>query len=107
LGEIDIVARRGGVIVFVEVRTRRADALVDPMESIDDLKLAHLVDAARHYLGARRITETRCRFDIISVRPGVPVRDRVRHCADAFRITDERPARGARLRSWIRRRPRP
>ena len=107
LGEIDIVAVKKGVIVFVEVRTRQAGALVEPIESIDNMKLAHLIDAARYFLTARSKSGTCSRFDIISVRSSGPLRGRIRHYIDAFQTTDERPARGMRLKRWLRRQPRP
>ena len=107
VGEIDIIARKGGVLVFVEVRTRREGALVDPMESIGDLKLAHFMDAAHYYLVTGREFEAPCRFDIITVSgPGSP-KSRIVHFADAFHTTDERPSRGRRLKAWTRRHPRP
>jgi putative endonuclease len=106
-GEIDIVAAKKGVIVFAEVRTRQAGNLVDPVESINDLKLAHFMDAARYYLADRGSKDMRCRFDIISVQIGGPFSGRVRHYPDAFRIDDERPARGRRIKTWLRMRPRP
>jgi putative endonuclease len=106
-GEIDIVALKKGVIVFVEVRTRQEGALVDPIASIDDMKLAHIMDAARYYLTVQGKGGAFCRFDIISVRASGPFRDRIRHYIDAFRTNDERPERGKRLKSWIRRQPRP
>ena len=106
-GEIDIIALKKGIIVFVEVRTRQAGALVDPMESIDDMKLAHFMDAARYYLTVRGQINTRCRFDIVSVSSWGPLMGRIRHYANVFLTTDERPTRGARLRAWLRHRPRP
>ena len=106
-GEIDIVALKKGTIVFVEVRTRQEGALVDPIESINDLKLAHTINAAGYYLMVRRKTDTYCRFDIITVRATGPLRGRIRHYIDAFQTSDERPARGVRLKRWLRRQPRP
>jgi putative endonuclease len=106
LGEIDIIAAKKGTIVFVEVRTRQDRALVDPAVSITDMKLAHIMDAARYFLLVRGKRESFCRFDIISVRSGGPYRDRIRHYKDAFWTTDERPTRGLRLKAWIRRQPR-
>jgi Holliday junction resolvase-like predicted endonuclease len=74
--------------------------------SITDMKLAHIMDAARYFLLVRGKGESFCRFDIISVRSGGPYRDRIRHYKDAFWTTDERPTRGLRLKAWIRRQPR-
>jgi len=107
LGEIDIVALKKGVIVFVEVRTRQEGALVDPITSINDMKLAHIMDAARYYLTVRGKGGAFCRFDIMSVSARGLFRGRIRHYIDAFRASDERPTRGARLKRWIRRQPRP
>ena len=106
-GEIDIVALKKGIIVFVEVRTRQEGALVDPIESINDMKLAHIVDAACYYLTVRRKSGAFCRFDIVSVRASGPFRVRISHYIDAFWTSDERPERGRRLKAWIRHRPRP
>ncbi len=106
LGEIDIIAAKKGTIVFVEVRTRQDRALVDPVASITDMKLAHIMNAARYFLLVRGKGESFCRFDIISVRSGGPYRHRIRHYKDAFWTTDERPTRGLRLKAWIRRQPR-
>lgn len=106
MGEIDIVALKNNITVFVEVRTRQEGSLVDPVQSVTDVKLAKLMDAARYYLTARRRENTLCRFDIISVRPGGQLRGRIRHFKNAFWITDERPSHGAHLKAWIRRQPR-
>ena len=105
LGEIDIVALKKGIIVFVEVRTRQAGAIVDTVESINDQKLARIMDAGRYYLAVRRKGDFPCRFDFISVRAGGPFRGRIRHCVDAFWTTDERPVRGRHLQAWIRGQP--
>jgi len=106
-GEIDIVAGKRDIIVFVEVRTRKAGALVDPLASISDLKTARFVDAARHYLTARRTPNAASRFDIITVSAGRLMGTGIVHYPDAFQITDTRVVRGRRLKAWIRRQPRP
>lgn len=106
LGEIDIVARKGGFIVFVEVRTRQAGALVDPIASINNIKLAHIMDAARYFVIQGRTGTAPCRFDIITVSGRGLFNSRISHYIDAFRTTDERPSRALRLKAWIRRQPR-
>lgn len=106
LGEIDIVAMKREVLVFVEVRTRRADALVGPVESITDMKLAHTIAAARYYMTSHRISGIHCRFDIISVRSTGPLKNRIHHFQNAFQTTDKRALRGIRLKVLRRSRPR-
>jgi putative endonuclease len=63
-GEIDIIARDGGMLVFVEVRMRRSRAFGGAAESITARKRRRLRLAAQHYLTRSR-SEPPCRFDAI------------------------------------------
>ena len=63
-GEIDIIARDGATLVFVEVRLRRGSAFGGAAASITAAKRRRLALAARHYLG-RLGREPPCRFDAI------------------------------------------
>ena len=49
-GEIDIVARKGDALVFVEVRSREVSAFGTPEESVTPAKRRRIVGAARQYL---------------------------------------------------------
>ena len=66
LGEIDLIARDGAALVFVEVRLRTGDRFGGAAESIDGRKQRRLVAAARHYLSRLRC-EPPCRFDVVTV----------------------------------------
>ena len=68
LGEIDIVAREGGVLVFVEVRTRRGRRFGEAVESITPAKAARLRKLALYYLQHRVGRELPCRFDVVAIR---------------------------------------
>jgi putative endonuclease len=63
-GEIDIIARDGRTLVFVEVRMRRNASFGGPAESITWVKRRRLRLAAEHYL-ARLRREPPCRFDAV------------------------------------------
>jgi putative endonuclease len=65
LGEIDLIAQDHGVLVFAEVRMRRAFGFGGAGESVTAAKRARLVAAARLYLARR--PETQCRFDVFLV----------------------------------------
>ncbi len=68
VGEIDIVARQGGVLAFVEVRTRRgADGICRALESVDTRKQGRLDRLAAWYLRERNLSGCRARFDIVAV----------------------------------------
>lgn len=71
-GEIDLIGRYRGELVFVEVKTRTNTRLGLPETSITDQKSAHLVDAAEHYLQTHPEDEVTWRIDLIAIvgRPG-------------------------------------
>ena len=65
LGEIDLIAEDRGVLVFAEVRMRRAFAFGGAGESVTAAKRARLMAAAGLYLSRRG--EAQCRFDVFLV----------------------------------------
>jgi putative endonuclease len=67
-GEIDLVARDGETIVFVEVRARGGDRYGTPAESVTPLKQRRIAAMAVDYLARHRLTASGCRFDVVSVR---------------------------------------
>jgi putative endonuclease len=68
-GEVDIIARDGSTLVFVEVRSRRSSRFMTPAESVDERKQAKLILTAQHYLSTHEcIGEPDCRFDVVEVR---------------------------------------
>jgi putative endonuclease len=66
LGELDIVARDGRVVCFVEVRARRDGTAA---ESVDAGKRRRLARAAGRYLTAQHLSDAPCRFDVVTVGP--------------------------------------
>jgi putative endonuclease len=79
-GEIDIVARDGATLVFVEVRLRTAERFGGAAASIDARKRARVLAAARDYLARR--PETPCRCDVVLLDRLDA--DRVKWIRDAF-----------------------
>ena len=65
--DIDIIAKQGDCIVFVEVKTRRNKALVDPLMSINKEKVKNLRYAIFHYLHYRKVVDKPWRIDAITV----------------------------------------
>ena len=66
-GEIDIIARDGGTLVFVEVKTKTDGSFSDPAESVTRQNQRRLVSMAGQYLAAERLENTPCRFDVVAV----------------------------------------
>ncbi len=86
VGEIDIVAVDGDVVVFVEVKTRSGTGFGHPAEAITATKRRRMARAAQTYLGRKGREERPCRFDVVEVLAGTGRRMSVRHIEDAFRL---------------------
>ena len=67
LGEIDIIARQGRDLVFVEVKSRTPSDSFSPAESVTRAKRDKVVKLARLYIAQHRSQEERCRFDVAEV----------------------------------------
>jgi putative endonuclease len=71
-GEIDIIARDGDELVFIEVKTRSSNALGNPEGSITANKQQHILDSAQHYLTTLEPLVDEWRVDVVAItgRPG-------------------------------------
>ena len=88
LGEVDIVAEKDGVLIFVEVKTRSEGMIARPMESVDRNKQRKLTLAAAQYL-RQKPPQTPARFDVIEVYLDAhETLIEVRHIPNAFDNTD-------------------
>ncbi len=67
LGEIDLVARQGKVLVVVEVKTRKSTRFGSPQEAVSITKQGRLRRLADYYLKAKRLTGSPVRFDVVAV----------------------------------------
>jgi putative endonuclease len=83
-GEIDLVCRDHGVVVFVEVKCRRAGWDETPAAAVSWHKQRRLTQLAQLYLKWRRLEGTRCRFDVVSVTLTERGALDVRHVPSAF-----------------------
>lgn len=82
-GEIDIVARDGCEIVFIEVRARRSRDYGGAGCSIGPRKKARVVSAAKEFLQRHRLTQAPCRFDVVLIFTGTEPPE-FEHIRDAF-----------------------
>ncbi|HTY60610.1 MAG TPA: YraN family protein [Bacteroidota bacterium] len=73
LGEIDIIARDGTDLVFCEVKSRTNDAYGLPEEAVTPAKQETIRRVASAYCALRGIGGRPCRFDVVTVRCGLPV----------------------------------
>lgn len=69
-GEIDVIARRDGVLIISEVKTRSSDRFGLPAEAITPAKQRRLRRLAAQYLAAAKPGRCDVRFDVVSVLAG-------------------------------------
>lgn len=83
-GEVDLVCREGDTICFVEVRSRDAGGLVDPLESVTRRKARRVVAAAADWAARHGALDLPMRFDLLAMRlaPGGPEFELVRGAFD-------------------------
>lgn len=81
-GEIDIIARRGSYVVFVEVKTRKNERYAQAREFVTRPKQERIISAAMLWLQQNE-TELQPRFDVIEV-VGEGKDRQIRHIEDAF-----------------------
>lgn len=81
-GEIDLIARKGEHLVFVEVKTRTSPFLTDPVQLVPPAKQRQLVRLADRYL-KNNSEESPARFDVVIVVHNSS-NTRIEHIEDAF-----------------------
>ncbi len=86
-GEIDLVAREGEALVFVEVKTRRSADFGDPSLAVTPEKQRHISRVALDYLRRLGNPAIPARFDVIEVLEG-PQGPECRHIRDAFALSE-------------------
>ncbi|MDO9559277.1 MAG: YraN family protein [Syntrophales bacterium] len=67
-GEVDVVARDGDTLVFVEVKSRKSGTFGAPQEAVGLEKQKKLSRVSLHYLQQKRLETCKARFDVIAVR---------------------------------------
>ena len=82
-GEVDLIAEKGELLVFVEVRTRATQAFGGPEETVSPAKQRRVLAAARDFLARWRGPERGARFDVVAIidAPGGP---KLQHFENAF-----------------------
>ena len=78
--EIDLIARQGSLVAFVEVKARRGTAFGSPLEAVTGAKRRELVKAARVWVDRHGRAADVYRFDCIAI-----IDHKLEHLADAFR----------------------
>ena len=90
--DLDIVAERRGMLVFVEVKTRQSHDYGEPEEAVDAEKIRNLLAAAHVYMRLHQL-DMAIRFDVVSV-VGSDGHFDITHIPDAFLPADGKASHG-------------
>ena len=67
-GELDIIARDGPTLVFVEVKARDSREFGDAAEAVTWRKRQRIVRLASEYVMRHHLSDAPCRFDVVSIQ---------------------------------------
>lgn len=84
-GEVDIIARDGKSVVFIEVKARRTLSFGPPQLAVTPFKQRQISKAALTWLAKNRLQETNARFDVIAIllrEHEVPAIEHIRNAFD-------------------------
>ena len=83
-GEIDIVAKEGSTLVFVEVKSRKTLTYGVPQLAVTPFKQRQISKAALTWLARNRLHDTPARFDVIAILLEDNYRHQIEHIKNAF-----------------------
>ena len=86
-GEVDIVAKDGDMLVFVEVKAYSIGSFGTPLGAVGKSKKASIIHAARTYLMKKAIKNVNCRFDVLAIYRSWQGISSFEHIKDAFHVS--------------------
>ena len=86
-GEIDLIARDGEFLVFVEVKSYSFRSYGSPVGAVRASKKQSIIHAARTYLYNNNIKDVYCRFDVITIFRKFNGQQIIEHYKDAFYVS--------------------
>jgi putative endonuclease len=87
LGELDLVAEDGRVLVFVEVKARRSEDFGGAIHAVHRQKQEKLIQLASQYLAKHHLTDRTCRFDVVLLQGTDTSAPQVEHIQNAFDVS--------------------
>jgi putative endonuclease len=86
VGELDLVAEDGQVLVFVEVKARRTDAFGGAIHAVHQRKQEKLIQLAAQYLARHHLKDRTCRFDVVLLQGTDAGASQIEHIQNAFEV---------------------
>ena len=89
VGELDLIAEDGQVLVFVEVKARRTDEFGGAIYAVPQRKQEKVIQLAAQYLARHHIKDRLCRFDVILLQGGEAAVSQIEHIQNAFEVSGD------------------
>jgi putative endonuclease len=89
VGELDLVAEDGSVLVFVEVKARRTEAFGGAVHAVHRKKQEKLIQLASQYLARHHIKDRLCRFDVVLLQGAEEAAPQIDHIQNAFEVSGD------------------
>lgn len=83
-GEIDLIAKKEGVLVFVEVKTRASARRGLPQEAVDERKQKQMTRLAEWFLQKNSLHKSKTRFDVVAILYNGETAPQIQHFQNAF-----------------------
>lgn len=98
-GELDIIARDGKTLCFIEVKARTSTILGQPQEAVTPAKQRRISRLANAYVSNHKLDDVPCRFDVVEVwlSPHEATAGRISWHQGAFDYCAAKERRGARI----------
>ncbi|HRX13432.1 MAG TPA: YraN family protein [Eubacteriales bacterium] len=80
-GEIDIIAKKDNILIFVEVKSRADNSFGSPAEAVTPRKQQKIITVAKNYIAEHGVNNTQIRFDVVEI-----IDKKTNHILDAFRV---------------------
>ncbi len=87
IGEIDIIARQDGWLVFIEVKARKSVRFGQPFEAVTQAKQAQIGKVALDYMTRNKLHDQPVRFDVISILFNRNGEADIEHLPNCFELT--------------------
>lgn len=84
IGEVDIIALEGNILVFIEVKSRTSLNYGYPYEAVNYKKQQKIIKTSMSYIRYKSITDVQCRYDIIEVY--LTQKIKINHIQNAFSL---------------------
>lgn len=69
IGEIDIIAMDGDILVFIEVKTRNSNIYGRPSEAVNKRKQLKIINTSLLYIQLNKLNDVQIRYDVAEVYP--------------------------------------